>query len=82
MPRRMCRGAECIRTDHAGIGLGLAIVKSITQAHDGILTPPLTPGTLAGSVSRCNYPPRYRSGASSTPRITDRLSGSHNAAAC
>ena len=35
------RGAERIRTDHAGVGLGLAIVKSITQAHDGtlILTP-------------------------------------------
>src|SRR3954467_8362276 len=28
------RGAERIRTDHAGVGLGLAIVKSITQAHD------------------------------------------------
>lgn len=35
------RGANRIRTDHAGVGLGLAIVKSITQAHDGTLV--LTP---------------------------------------
>jgi two-component system sensor histidine kinase VanS len=40
------RGAERIRTDHAGVGLGLAIVKSITQAHDGILT--LTPRPAGG----------------------------------
>ena len=52
------RGTERIRTDHAGVGLGLAIVKSITQAHDGTLT--LTPRALAGSASRCNYPPRHR----------------------
>ena len=40
------RGAERIRTDHAGVGLGLAIVKSITQAHDGTLT--LTPRAAGG----------------------------------
>jgi two-component system sensor histidine kinase VanS len=40
------RGAERIRTDHAGVGLGLAIVKSIAQAHDGILT--LTPRPAGG----------------------------------
>ena len=50
------RGTQRIRTDHAGVGLGLAIVKSITQAHDGTLTSP--PARLAGSASRCNYPPR------------------------
>jgi two-component system sensor histidine kinase VanS len=40
------RGAERLRTDHAGVGLGLAIVKSITQAHDGTLT--LTPRVAGG----------------------------------
>ena len=40
------RGAERIRTDHAGVGLGLTIVKSITQAHDGTLT--LTPRAAGG----------------------------------
>ena len=40
------RGAERIRTGHAGVGLGLAIVKSITQAHDGTLT--LTPRAAGG----------------------------------
>ena len=40
------RGAERIRTDHAGVGLGLAIVKSITEAHDGALT--LTPRAAGG----------------------------------
>ena len=55
------RGTERIRADHAGVGLGLAIVKSITQAHDGTLA--LTPGTPAGSASRCNYPPRHRAWA-------------------
>jgi two-component system, OmpR family, sensor histidine kinase VanS len=40
------RGAERMRTDHAGDGLGLAIVRSITQAHDGTLT--LTPRAAGG----------------------------------
>jgi len=40
------RGAERLRSDHAGVGLGLAIVKSITQAHDGTLT--LTPRAAGG----------------------------------
>jgi two-component system, OmpR family, sensor histidine kinase VanS len=40
------RGAERVRTHHAGVGLGLAIVKSIVQAHDGTLT--LTPRPAGG----------------------------------
>jgi two-component system, OmpR family, sensor histidine kinase VanS len=40
------RGAQRIRTDHAGVGLGLAIVKSITQAHNGTLI--LTPRDAGG----------------------------------
>ena len=53
------RGAERIRTDHAGVGLGLAIVKSITEAHDGALT--LTPraaGGLCVSVRLPAAPPQ------------------------
>jgi two-component system sensor histidine kinase VanS len=45
------RGAQRIRTHHAGVGLGLAIVKSITQAHDGTLTlTPLAAGGLRVTV--------------------------------
>lgn len=40
------RGAERIRSDHAGVGLGLAIVKSIVHAHDGTLT--LSPRAAGG----------------------------------
>jgi two-component system sensor histidine kinase VanS len=38
------RGAERVRTGHAGAGLGLAIVRSITRAHDGILNLTARPG--------------------------------------
>jgi two-component system sensor histidine kinase VanS len=40
------RGAQRIRSDHAGVGLGLAIVDSITRAHDGTLT--LSPRAAGG----------------------------------
>ena len=52
------RGAERIRTDHAGVGLGLAIVKSITRAHDGILT--LTPRRRGGLCVTVQLPARHR----------------------
>jgi len=48
------RGAERIRSDHAGVGLGLAIVKSIAQAHDGTLT--LTPRAAGGLCVRVQLP--------------------------
>jgi len=52
------RGAERIRTDHAGVGLGLAIVKSITQAHDGTLTlEPRAAGGLRVTVQLPAAPP-------------------------
>jgi two-component system, OmpR family, sensor histidine kinase VanS len=52
------RGAERIRSDHAGVGLGLAIVKSITRAHDGILTiVPRPAGGLRVTVQLPAAPP-------------------------
>ncbi len=55
------RGTERIRTDHAGEGLGLAIVKSITQAHDGTLTPtPRAAGGLCVTVQLPAAPPTGR----------------------
>jgi two-component system sensor histidine kinase VanS len=48
------RGAERIRTDHAGVGLGLAIVKSITQAHDGTLN--LSPRAAGGLCVTAQLP--------------------------
>jgi two-component system sensor histidine kinase VanS len=50
------RGAERMRTEHAGVGLGLAIVKSITQAHDGALT--LTPRAAGGLCVTVRLPAR------------------------
>ena len=40
------RGAQRVRSDHAGVGLGLAIAKRIAQAHGGTLT--LTPRPAGG----------------------------------
>ena len=48
------RGAERLRTDHAGVGLGLAIVQSITRAHDGTLT--LTPRAAGGLCATVQLP--------------------------
>ena len=57
------RGAERIRSDHAGVGLGLAIVKSITRAHGGTLT--LTPRAAGGLCVTVLLP--------ATPTHTGRL---------
>jgi two-component system sensor histidine kinase VanS len=55
------RGTERIRGDHAGVGLGLAIVKSITQAHDGTLTPTArAAGGLRVTVRLPAAPPHTR----------------------
>jgi two-component system, OmpR family, sensor histidine kinase VanS len=52
------RGAERIRSNHAGVGLGLSIVKSITQAHDGTLTAtPRSTGGLRITVELPAAPP-------------------------
>jgi two-component system sensor histidine kinase VanS len=67
------RGAERIRTDHAGVGLGLAIVKSITQAHGGTLTlTPRTAGGLSVTVQLPAAPPKPADdhhGSDSTPEM-------------
>ena len=63
------RGAERIRSDHAGVGLGLAIVKSITRAHDGTLT--LTPRAAGGLCVTVQLP--------ATPTHTGRLSDQYRA---
>ena len=54
------RGAERIRTDHAGVGLGLAIAKSITQAHEGTLS--LTPRATGGLRVTVQLPAARRAG--------------------
>jgi two-component system sensor histidine kinase VanS len=52
------RGAERIRSEHAGVGLGLAIVKSITQAHDGtLILAPRASGGLCATVQLPAAPP-------------------------
>ena len=52
------RGAERVRSDHAGVGLGLAIVKSITRAHDGTVT--LVPRPGGGLCVRVQLPAASR----------------------
>jgi two-component system sensor histidine kinase VanS len=48
------RGADRIRTDHAGVALGLAIVTSIVQAQTELSPSP--PGPAGGFASPCNFP--------------------------
>lgn len=70
------RGAERIRSDHAGVGLGLAIVKSITQAHDGTLT--LTPragGGLRVTVQLPAAPPHSGTSCDNNRRAGQRERG-------
>jgi two-component system sensor histidine kinase VanS len=54
------RGAERVRTDHAGVGLGLAIVESITKAHDGTLA--LAPRPDGGLRVMVRLPASVRTG--------------------
>ncbi len=54
------RGAERLRTHHAGVGLGLAIVDTITRAHDGTLV--LAPRAGGGLRVRVELPPDGGSG--------------------
>ena len=56
------RGAERIRTNHAGVGLGLAIVKSITRAHDGTLTLTTRPAGGLRVTVQLPAPPRTLAG--------------------
>jgi two-component system sensor histidine kinase VanS len=65
------RGAERVRTDHAGVGLGLAIVNSITKAHDGALT--LTPRPAGGLCVTVQLPARSRDALTppQSPSITE-----------
>jgi two-component system, OmpR family, sensor histidine kinase VanS len=60
------RGAERIRSDHAGVGLGLAIVKSITRAHDGRLT--LAPRAAGGLCVTVELPGASSPGSSVSAR--------------
>jgi two-component system sensor histidine kinase VanS len=59
------RGADRVRTEHAGVGLGLAIVKSIAEAHEGALT--LAPRAGGGLRVTVELPPAP-SGPGNVPR--------------
>jgi two-component system sensor histidine kinase VanS len=59
------RGADRVRTEHAGVGLGLAIVKSIAEAHEGALT--LAPRAGGGLRVTVVLPPAP-SGPGNVPR--------------
>jgi two-component system, OmpR family, sensor histidine kinase VanS len=76
---RFRRGADRIRTDHAGVGLGLAIVKSIAQAHDGTLTlAPRAAGGLRVTVQLPATPQAARRRSAGLPRAP-RLVSAHDA---
>jgi hypothetical protein len=59
LPEPFQRGTERIRTDHTGVGLGWPS-SSASPKHT---TEPSPSGALAGSASRCNYPPRNQTPA-------------------